>query len=131
MIAAMSSWSFVLHPTTSSAALATITPMKTCHNGSMGKKCKKVEKKARVEELADLRETWGLCDDSANLYIQEARDVVKDDLFDIDRVDMLASKVRILEQIARDSVASGREINLIGAIRLLAESTGFGVNQKR
>ena len=44
---------------------------------------------------------------------------------------MLASKVRILEQIARDSVVSGREINLIGAIRLLAESTGFGVNQKR
>jgi hypothetical protein len=56
---------------------------------------------------------------------------VKDDLFDIDRIDMLASKVRILGQIARDSVASGREINLIGAIRLLAESTGFGVNQKR
>ena len=97
----------------------------------MGKKCKKVEKKARVEELADLRETWGLCDDSANLYIHVARDVVKDDLFDIDRIDMLASKVRILGKIARDSVASGREINLIGAIRLLAESTGFGVNQKR
>ena len=56
---------------------------------------------------------------------------MKDDLFDIDRVDMLASKVRMLEQIARVSVASGRENNAIGAIRLLAESTGFGVDQKR
>ncbi len=55
---------------------------------------------------------------------------MKDDLFDIDRIDMLASKVRILGQIALDSVASGREINLIGAIRLLAESTGFGVESK-
>ena len=44
---------------------------------------------------------------------------------------MLASKVQMLEQIARDSVASGRENNAIGAIRLLAELTGFGVDQKR
>jgi len=44
---------------------------------------------------------------------------------------MLASKVQMLEQIARDSVASGRENNAIGAIRLLAELTGFGVEQKR
>ena len=110
----------------------------------MGKKCTKVEKKARVEELADMivkgysqremvrhvRETWGLSDDSAAIYIREARNVVKEDLVDIDRVDMLASKVQMLEQIARDSVASGRENNAIGAIRLLAELTGFGVDQK-
>ena len=38
---------------------------------------------------------------------------------------------QMLEQIARDSVASGRENNAIGAIRLLAELTGFGVEQKR
>jgi hypothetical protein len=56
---------------------------------------------------------------------------VKDDLVDLDRTDMLASKVQLLEQIARDSVASGRENNAIGAIRLLAELTGFGVDQKR
>ena len=111
----------------------------------MGKKCTKVEKKARVEELADMivkgyskrelkrhvQQRWGLSEDSANLYIREARDVVKDDLVDLDRTDMLASKVQMLEQIARDSVASGRENNAIGAIRLLAELTGFGVEQKR
>ncbi|MDB4337844.1 hypothetical protein N9997_00685 [Synechococcus sp. AH-603-L18] len=111
----------------------------------MGKKCTKVEKKARVEELADMivkgysqrelsrhvQETWGLSDDSAAIYIRQARDVVKEDLVDIDRTDMLASKVQMLEQIARDSVASGRENNAIGAIRLLAELTGFGVEHKR
>ena len=111
----------------------------------MGKKCTKLEKKARVEELADMvvkgysqremnrhvRETWGLSDDSATNYIREARDVVKSDLVDIDRTHMLAAKVQLLEQIARDSIASGRENNAIGAIRLLAELTGFGVEHKR
>ena len=111
----------------------------------MGKKCTKVEKKARVEELADLivkgysqrelsrhvRASWGLSDDSASIYIREARDLVKADLGDMDRTDMLASKVQMLEQIARDSVASGRENNAIGAIRLLAELTGFGVELKK
>ena len=111
----------------------------------MGKKCTKVEKKARVEELADMivkgysqREmirhvtaSWGLTPDVATRYIREARDVVKADLVDIDRVDMLASKVQMLEQIARDSVASGRENNAIGAIRLLAELTGFGADLKK
>ena len=111
----------------------------------MAKKCTKAEKKARVEEFADLivkgysqrelirhvRTTWGLGDDSATNYIREARDIVKADLGDLDRVDMLASKIQMLEQIARDSVAAGRENNAIGAIRLLAELTGFGVEHKR
>ena len=44
--------------------------------------------------------------------------------------EMLAGKVQMLEQIARDSVASGRENNAIGAIRLLAELTGFGADIK-
>ena len=112
----------------------------------MGKKnCTPAEKKARVEELADMvvkgfsqremmrhvQESWGLSVQHSQKYIREARDVVKADLVDIDRVDMLASKVQMLEQIARDSIASGRENNAIGAIRLLAELTGFGVEQKR
>jgi ribosome-binding protein aMBF1 (putative translation factor) len=111
----------------------------------MGRKATKAEKKARVEELADMvvkgysqremvrhiREVWGLSDDSAAIYIREARNVVKADLGDIDRADMLASKVQMLEQIARDSVASGRENNAIGAIRLLAELTGFGADLKK
>ncbi len=110
-----------------------------------GKRCSKEEKKARLDELADLivkgysqrelmriaQETWGLSVQHSQWYIREARDVVKEDLVDIDRVDMLASKVQMLEQIARDSVASGRENNAIGAIRLLAELTGFGIEQKR
>ena len=111
----------------------------------MGKKCTKVEKKARFEELADMivkgysqrelkrhvQQRWGLSEDSAKLYIREATNVVKDDLVDLDRTDMLASKVQMLEQIARDSIASGRKNNAIGAIRLLAELTGFGVEHKR
>ena len=52
--------------------------------------------------------------------------MVKADLSDIDRVDMLASKVQMLEQIATDAVAAGREGNAIGAIRLLNELVGFG-----
>ena len=106
---------------------------------SMAKKCTKIEKKARVEELANLivdgysqrelkrhvQQQWGLSEDSANLYIREARDVVKADLSDVDRQDMLASKIQMLEQIARDSVAQGRENNAIGAIRLLSELVGL------
>ena len=111
----------------------------------MGKKCPKVEKEARVEELAEMvvkgysqrelkrhvKQRRGLSEDSANMYNHEARDVVKDDLVDIDHTDMLASKVQMLEQVARDSVASGRENNAIEAIKLLAKLTGFGVDQKR
>lgn len=110
----------------------------------MAKKATKLEKKARVEELADLivkgysqrelirhvRETWGLSDDSALNYIREARDVVKADLGELDRKDMLAAKIQMLEQIARDSVAAGRENNAIGAIRLLNELTGFGAEHR-
>lgn len=109
----------------------------------MAKKATKLEKKARVEELADMvvkgysqRElnrhvmsTWGLSQNSAILYIREARDIVKADLADVDRADMLAAKIQQLEQIARDSIASGRENNAIGAIRLLAELTGFGASK--
>ena len=53
------------------------------------------------------------------------------DLGDIDRTGILTSKIQTLEQIARDSVASGHENDAIEAIRLLAESTGFVVEQKR
>ena len=110
----------------------------------MGKKCTKVEKKARVEELANLivkglsqrqlmhhvTNSWGLSSEQASRYVREARDVVKADLSDIDRVDMLASKVQMLEQIATDAVAVGRESNAIGSIRLLNELVGFGAGQK-
>ena len=110
----------------------------------MGKKCTKAEKTARVEELANLivkglsqrqlmhhvTDAWGLSSEQASRYVREARDVVKADLSDIDRVDMLASKVQMLEQIATDAVASGRESNAIGAIRLPNELVGFGAGQK-
>lgn len=109
----------------------------------MARKCTKAEKKARVEELADMivkgysqrelnrhvADAWGLSQGSALLYIREARDIVKADLADIDRADMLAAKIQQLEQIARDSIASGRENNAIGAIRLLAELTGLGASK--
>ena len=111
----------------------------------MGKKCTKVEKKARVEELAEMvvkgysqrelrmhdRHQWGLSDDTALIYICEARALVTTDLKDLDRRDMLAAKIQQLEAIARDSIASGRENNAIGAIRLLSELVGLGVEHKR
>ena len=110
----------------------------------MVKKCTKAEKKARVEELADLIvkgnsqrwlqhhvcDSWGVCRETARVYIHEARAIVREDLADIDRADMLASKVQMLEQIATDAVAAGRESNAIGAIRLLNELVGFGAGQK-
>lgn len=39
---------------------------------------------------------------------------------------MLAAKVQMLEQIATDAVAAGRESNAIDDIRLLNELVGFG-----
>ena len=110
----------------------------------MAKKCTKAEKTARVEEVANLivkglsqrqlmhhvTGSWGLSAELAHRYIREARDVVKADLSDIDRIDMLASKVQMLEQMAVDAAAAGRESNAIGAIRLLNELVGFGAGQK-
>ena len=98
-------------------------------------KCTKKEKLRRVEELADLivkgwsqrqllshvRDFWGLCGDSARRYVREARDLVISDLGEIERADLLAAKIQMLEQIAADSMAAGRENNAIGAIRLLNE----------
>ena len=106
----------------------------------MATKCTKKEKLRRVEELADLlvkglsqrqlinhvRDDWGLSGDQATRYIREARDLVKSDLDDVDRADLLAAKIQMLEQIASDAVAAGRENNAIGAIRLLDELVGLG-----
>ena len=78
-----------------------------------------------------VRHQWGLSDDSALIYIREARTLVTADLKDLDRQDMLAAKIQQLEAIARDSIASGRENNAIGAIRLLSELVGLGVNVKK
>ncbi len=111
----------------------------TRHNVYMAK-CNKKEKLRRVEELADLlvkglsqrqlinhvRDDWGLSGDQATRYIREARDLVKSDLDDVDRADLLAAKIQMLEQIASDAVAAGRENNAIGAIRLLNELVGLG-----
>ena len=111
----------------------------------MAKKCTKREKSRRVEELADLIvkghsqrwlnhyvvDTWGLSQNSARLYILEARAIVRADLADLDRVDMLAAKVQMLEQMAIDAAAAARESNAIGAIRLLNELVGFGNEQKK
>ena len=53
-------------------------------------------------------DTWGLSAEQASRYVREARNVVKADLSESDRVDMLASKVQMLEQIATDAVAVRR-----------------------
>ena len=111
----------------------------TRHNVYMAK-CTKKEKLRRVEEIADLlvkglsqrqlinhvRDDWGLSGDQATRYIREARDLVKSDLDDVERADLLAAKIQMLEQIASDAVAAGRENNAIGAIRLLNELVGLG-----
>ena len=111
----------------------------------MTPRCTKAKKQARLEQLADLivkghshrqlvrivREEWGLKDDSITRYIRQARDLVKSDMDGLDRKDLLAAKIQQLENIALDAVEAGRENNAIGAIRLLAELTGFGVEHKR
>ena len=111
----------------------------TRHNVYMAK-CTKKEKLRRIEELADLlvkglsqrqlinhvRDDWGLSGDQATRYIREARDLLKSDLDDVERADLLAAKIQMLEQIASDAVAAGRENNAIGAIRLLNELVGLG-----
>ena len=96
----------------------------------------------RVEELADLivkgwsqRQlmshvtcSWGLSSEQPHRYVREARDLVKSDLDDVERADLLAAKIQMLEQIAADAVAAGRENNAIGAIRLLNELVGLSKN---
>lgn len=74
--------------------------------------------------------SWGLTSEQASRYVREAKDLVKAHLSDIDWVDMLASKVQMLEQIATDAVAAASESNAIGAIRLLNELVGLGAGQK-
>ena len=74
--------------------------------------------------------SWGLTSEQASRYVREAKDLVKAHFSDIDWVDMLASKVQMLEQIATDAVAAGRESNAIGAMRLLKELVGLGAGQK-
>ena len=105
-------------------------------------KCTKKEMLRRVEELADLivkgcsqRQlmshvtcSWGLSSEQAHRYVREARDLVKSDLDDVERADLLAAKIQMLEQIAADAVAAGRENNAIGAIRLLNELVGLSKN---
>ena len=90
-------------------------------------KCTK-EKKRRVEELADLivkglsqrqlmvhvQETYGLSSQRSQAYIREARDVVRNDLVGIDRADMLAAKIQMLEQIASDAVQRAERTTQLG-----------------
>ena len=114
-----------------------------CKNQTDGYQVHQKRKKRRVEELADLivkglsqrqlihhvRNQWGLCREQARCYIHEARALVEQDLGDLDRADMLASKVQMLEQMATDAVAAGHESNAIGVIRLLNELVGFGAGR--
>ena len=113
----------------------------TRHNVYMAK-CTKKEKLRRVEELADLlvkglsqrqlinhvRDDWGLSGDQATSYSHEARDLIKSDLDGVERDDLLAAKIQLLEQIAAVLVAAGRKKNTIGAIKQLNELVGLGKN---
>ena len=47
--------------------------------------------------------------DQATRYIREARDLVKSDLNDVERGDLLAAKIQMLEQIAADAGSRTRE----------------------
>jgi hypothetical protein len=104
----------------------------------MGRKATKAEVTQRVEELAEMvikgysqrelmrhvTDSWGLSAEQASRYVRKGRDLVIEDAGQLDRKDMLAAKIQMLEQIARDCAVSGRENNAIGAIRLLAELVG-------
>ena len=110
----------------------------------MAAKCTKKEKLRRVEELADMivkgksqrqlmqyvQNSWGLSTQRSCAYIREARDVVKADLARVERVDMLASKIQMLEAMAEKAMREGRENNAIGAIRLLSELVGLAPDKK-
>ena len=56
--------------------------------------------------IHNVRNSWGLSDDSATNYIREARAIVRADLGDLDRADMLATKIQLLEQMASDAAAA-------------------------
>ena len=104
-------------------------------------RCAPKEKQRRVDDLAKkiiegwsqrqlmvfVQEEYGVSVQHAQWYIRHARDLIKQDATQVDRTDMLAAKIQMLEQIARDAVASGRESNAIGAIRLLSELIGLGM----
>ena len=123
-----------------------LTPDRLFYNQYMAtkKKCTQAEKKRRIEEIADMiiagysqrhlikhvRSAWGLSDDSATLYIRSARDLVKSDLHDVERADLLAATIQQLQEMARKSAAQGRENNAIGSLRLLSELVGLAPDKK-
>ena len=110
----------------------------------MAAKCTKKEKLRRIDELADMivkghsqrqlmkhvQSSWGLSVQHSQACIREARDVVKADLARVERVDMLASKIQMLEAMAEKAMREGRENNAIGAIRLLSELVGLAPDKK-
>ena len=68
------------------------------------------------------KEQWGVSESQVYKYLKKAREIIRQD-YTIERVDFLSSRLQMLDEIARASMASGQHSNAIGALRLQAELT--------
>ena len=68
------------------------------------------------------KDQWGVTESQTYRYLKRAREIVRND-YTIERPDFLSSRLQMLDEIARASMASGQHSNAIGALRLQAELT--------
>ena len=68
------------------------------------------------------KEQWGVSESQVYKYLKKAREVIRQD-YTVERVDFLSSRLQMLDEIARASMASKQHSNAIGALRLQAELT--------
>lgn len=92
------------------------------------------EKDARVHEVAKLiingyrtsecarvcAEKWGIARRQAEVYIAEARNIIRAD-YSADRRDFLAQKLALLDEVTKKAAESNQLNAVIGAVRLSAE----------
>ena len=102
----------------------------------MAKKSSKAEVERRVHAIVKLlgearttsyinqfaKDEWGVTESQTYRYLKRAREIIRQD-YTVERVDFLSSRLQMLDEIARASMASGQHSNAIGALRLQAELT--------
>lgn len=102
----------------------------------MAKKATNIEIDRRIHEIVMLlssgrttsyvykyaKEEWGVSTASADRYLKSAREIIRAD-YSVERSDFLSSRLAMLDEVARKSIASGQHSNAVGAIRLMSELT--------
>ena len=68
------------------------------------------------------KDEWGVTESQTYRYLKRAREIIRND-YSVERPDFLSSRLQMLDEIARASMASGQHSNAIGALRLQAELT--------